>query len=214
MQICNIKLLIFLILLFSMLLFLMSKSIHKEKIKDICKSKLTDREYLEHMIPHHQIAIDMSKVLQRKTKCVVLQKILRNVIWIQEIEIKIMNNMLYSLPDRISDSKIKMNKIYTQTLSDFIEPNKLGLTNTYCDPSFFDSKHMQHLSHITDDSYIYHMIPHHQVAIDMSKILLENTNNDMMIWFAYRVIKDQQQEVIELDNLKKSKYRNKSDIVL
>jgi len=62
--------------------------------------------------------------------------------------------MLYSLPDRISDSKIKMNKIYTQTLSDFIEPNKLGLTNTYCNPSFFDPKHMQHLSHITDDSYI------------------------------------------------------------
>jgi len=73
---------------------------------------------------------------------------------------------------------------------------------------------MQHLSHITDDSYIDHMIPHHQVAVDMSKILLENTNNDMMIWLAYRIIKDQQQEVIDFDNLKKSIYRNKSDIVI
>ena len=45
----------------------------------------------------------------------------------QEIEIKIMNNMIYSLPDRISDSNIKMNKIYTQTLSDFIEPNKAAV---------------------------------------------------------------------------------------
>jgi uncharacterized protein (DUF305 family) len=153
--------------------------------------------------------------LKKKTKWVELQKKLREVIWIQEIEIKIMNNMLYSIPDRISDSKIKMNKIYTQTLSDFIEPNLLGLTNTYCDPSFFNpKKHMQHSSHITDDSYIEHMIPHHQVAVDMSKILLKNTNNDMMIWLAYRIIKDQQQEVIEFDNLKKSKYRNKSDIVL
>ena len=105
--------------------------------------------------------------------------------------------MLYGMPYRISDSTIKMDKTYIQTLSDFIEPNKLGLTNTYCDPSFFDpKKHMQHSSHITDDSYIDHMIPHHQVAVDMSKIILENTNNDMMIWLAYRIIKDQQQEVI------------------
>ena len=25
-----------------------------------CTDKLTDKEYLEHMIPHHQVAIDMS----------------------------------------------------------------------------------------------------------------------------------------------------------
>jgi uncharacterized protein (DUF305 family) len=58
------------------------------------------------------------------------------------------------------------------------------------------------------------MIPHHQVAVDMSKILLENTNSDMMIWLAYRIIKDQQQEVVVLDTLKKSNYRYNSDLVL
>lgn len=187
---------------------------HKQHFEGSCKSKLTDREYLEHMIPHHQVAIDMSKVLIKQTKWVELQKILREVIWIQEIEIEIMNKLLYSTPDRISDSNLKMNRMYTQTLSDYIEPNKVGLTNTYCDPSFFVSKHMQHSSPMTDDSYIEHMIPHHQVAVDMSKILLENTNSDMMIWLAYRIIKDQQQEVIVLDTLKKSNYRYNSDLVL
>jgi uncharacterized protein (DUF305 family) len=198
-----------------MLLFLMSKSIYKDNFENICKSKLTDQEYLEHMIPHHQVAIDMSKILQKKTEWVELQERLREIIWIQEFEIEIMNNMLRGMPDRISDSTIKMDKIYTQTLSDFIEPNKLGLINTYCDPSFFDpKKHMHHLSHITDDSYIDHMIPHHQVAVDMSKILLENTNNDMLISLAYKIIKDQQQEVINFDILKKLSYRNKSNIIL
>jgi uncharacterized protein (DUF305 family) len=167
------------------------------------------------MIPHHQVAIDISKILQKKSKWIELQKIFREIIRIQEIEIKIMKKMLDSLPDRISDSTIRMNKIYIQTFSDFIKPNKLGLTNTYCDPLFFDpKKHMHHLSHITDDSYIEHMIPHHQVAIDMSKMLLKNTDNDMMIWLAYRIIKDQQQEVIILDNLKKSKYKYKSNLIL
>ena len=126
-----------------------------------------------------------------------------------------MNKMLDSLLDRISDSTIRMNKIYIQTFSDFIKPNKLGLTNTYCDPLFFNpKKHMHHLSHITDNSYIEHMIPHHQVAIDMSKILLKNTDNDMMIWLAYRIIKDQQQETIILNNLKKSIYKYNSNLIL
>ena len=58
------------------------------------------------------------------------------------------------------------------------------------------------------------MIPHHQVAVDMSKILLKNTNNDLMISLAYRIIKDQQQEVINFDILKKSKYRYKSNLIL
>ena len=72
---------------------------------------------------------------------------------------------------------------------------------------------MQHSS-MTDDSYIEHRIPHHQVAVDMSKILLENTNSDTMIWLAYRIIKEQQQEVMVLDTLKKSNYRYNSDLVL
>ena len=207
---------VFIIICFLLLIIILkSLPIHKENFENTCKSTLTDREYLEHMIPHHQVAIDMSRILQKKTEWVELQKKLREIIWIQELEIEIMNNMLRGIPDRISDSTIRMDKIYTQTLSDFIEPNKLGLTNTYCDPSFFDpKKHMHHLSDITDDSYIDHMIPHHQVAVDMSKILLKNTNNDLMISLAYRIIKDQQQEVINFDILKKSKYRYKSDLIL
>jgi len=35
---------------------------HKKHFEDTCKSTLTEREYLEHMIPH-QVAFDMSKVL-------------------------------------------------------------------------------------------------------------------------------------------------------
>lgn len=207
--------LIILIIIIIIYIIVQSLPIYKEVFKNICESKLTDCEYLEHMIQHHQVAIDISKILQKKTKWVELHKILRELIWIQETEIEIMNMMLYSMPDRISDSTIKMNTIYERTLSDFIKPNKVGLTNTYCDPLFFDpKKHMQHLSHITDDYYIEHMIPHHQVAIDMSKILLKNTDKDMMIWLAYRIIKDQQQEVFIFDNLKKSKYRYESELVL
>ena len=56
------------------------------------------------------------------------------------------------------------------------------------------------------------MIPHHQVAVDMSKILLKNTNNDFMIYLAYRIIKNQNEEIILLDQLRNYKHYT-SDIL-
>ena len=38
------------------------------------------------------------------------------------------------------------------------------------------------------------MIPHHQVAIDMSKVLLKNTKNDFMIYLAYKSNKSNMQK--------------------
>ena len=54
---------------------------------------------------------------------------------------------------------------------------------------------------LSDKEYLEHMIPHHQVAVDMSKRLLEHTRNDFMITFAYRIIRSQQEEISYMNNL-------------
>ena len=90
------------------------------------------------------------------------------------------------------------------------------------DPHFFDPEsHMKHMHHMKLDEimYIEHMIPHHQVAVDMSKVLLKNTNNDFMIHLAYRIIRNQQHEILMLidllNNLKNDKvYKYKSDLLI
>ena len=46
------------------------------------------------MIPHHQVAVDISYMLQKQTKDPVMQDILRKLIWLQEYEIKLMETML------------------------------------------------------------------------------------------------------------------------
>jgi uncharacterized protein (DUF305 family) len=179
-------------------------------MKNICSDNLTDKEYLEHMIPHHQVAVDISIMLQKISKSVKMQDILRKLIWVQNYEITMMKDMLNTLPDNLS-SGIN-NSSYIKTVSDFIEPNKLGLTNTYCDPHFFDpEKHMKHMHHMKLDDIVYieHMIPHHQVAVDMSKILIKNTKNDMMLFLAYRIIKSQQDEIIMLNDYLESLKTNK-----
>jgi uncharacterized protein (DUF305 family) len=56
------------------------------------------------------------------------------------------------------------------------------------------------------------MIPHHQVAVDMSKKLLETTRNDFIIDLAYKIIHNQQLEIAKLYYLLNSKYIFESNI--
>ena len=179
-----------------------------------CSDKLTDIEYLKHMIPHHQVAIDMSLILQKTSKSPEIQILLRKLIWVQSLEIEFMKKALLKLPKKISSSE-KMTKSYVPILSDYIKPNFLEISNTYCDPQFFNPhKHAKHSNkHISYREYIDHMIPHHQVAIDMSKKLLKNTNNDFMIYLAYRIIYSQSSEILLLSNLINSTYLYESDIL-
>ena len=52
-----------------------------------CTDRLTDIEYLEHMIPHHQVAIDMSNMLIPHTNNAEILHLCRNIIRKQSYEI-------------------------------------------------------------------------------------------------------------------------------
>lgn len=59
-------------------------------------SSLTNEEraYLEHMIPHHQVAVDMSRHLLTKTSNPTFLSLCREVIWQQQYEIWYMQMLL------------------------------------------------------------------------------------------------------------------------
>ena len=202
------------IILISLVFFKIKENFNED---NICRGKLSDKEYLEHMIPHHQVAIDISVMLQKITKSPIMQDLIRKLIWTQKYEINLMKIALESLPRNISNLNKNSEKIYLPTISDTIKPNNLGLTKTFCDPHFFDThSHMKHMKNmiLNDEMYIKHMIPHHQVAVDMSKVLLKYTSNDFMIHLAYRIIRSQQAEVILLQDMLDSKFKNKSNLII
>jgi len=186
-------------------------TISNKSVTSPCRTKLTDEEYLKHMIPHHEVAVHMSK--QLKTQNPIILKIVRNIIRIQLYEIAMMRDYMItgSVYDDMSDENIRMNTKYYPTQGDFAIPNTLEISDTFCDPSFFHITHELH--DMTDESYMKHMIPHHQVAVDMSKKILETTKNDFIIYMAYRIIRAQQPEITELTNLLSSTYMYKSSIL-
>lgn len=168
-----------------------------------CTDKLSNKEYLEHMIPHHQVAIDMSRLLIKKSKNPTMIYLCREIIrkqgyeiWEMEMIKKNINNeqvnYIYSKKENINT---KLNNYY---------PKKSKSNDGDCNPLFFKpNEHMKHMEHmeINNKSYLKHMIPHHQVAIDMSKRLLLHTNNTYLMDFCRKLIFDQQGEIYYMNNL-------------
>lgn len=168
-----------------------------------CTDFLTDKEYLEHMIPHHQVAIDMSNLLIPKIKDPIMLHLCRDIIRKQEYEIWEMGLMLKNISDTIfADKKSSKEQIYTSL--DKYHPKMSKSKDGACDPLFFKpDEHMHHMKHMKIDSrsYLEHMIPHHQVAVDMSKRLLLHTNHSYLLHFATKLIYDQQYEIFYMNNL-------------
>jgi hypothetical protein len=169
-----------------------------------CRVYLSDNDFLKHMISHHQMAVDISIQHMKNTKSDIITKMLRELIWTQNYEILMMREELHHKTETISE--IRTNKPFIATISSFVYPNVLGLTKTYCDPAFFPTQHVMKHTIITDTEYIHHMIPHHQVAIDMCKILLRHTKSDFLIYLAYRMIRGQELETILLSDMLNSPY--------
>jgi len=206
-----------LFIIFCIILIGINLNTHKETT--ICNKQLTDTQYINHMIPHHEVAVYMSETHLHNTKNPIILNILRNVIKTQKYEInlmkdsKIMYNTNDKFNDEMSNENIKMDHSYTYTQGDFTKLNTPYLSNTYCDPSFFNMTHNKNLHNMTDAMYIQHMIPHHQVAVDMSKKILNTTKNDFIIDLAYRIIRSQQSEITNLYYLSKSKNMFESNIL-
>ena len=181
-----------------------------------CTDKLTDIEYLEHMIPHHQVAIDMSELLEPKTNNPIMLHLCRDIIRKQGYEIWEMEIMKRKLADTVFTND-KGRKPYDKTKLEIFYPKLSKSKDGDCNPLFFKpDDHMKHMEHmeINDKSYLEHMIPHHQVAIDMSKRLLLHTNNSYLIDFCRKLIIDQQGEIFYMNNLLKNTFNYQSELLL
>jgi uncharacterized protein (DUF305 family) len=179
-----------------------------------CTDKLTDTEYLVHMIPHHQVAIDMSNLLIPKTNNPTILHLCRDIIRKQEYEIWEMSMAKKRI---IESSSAEETPLFSDnnTKLDCYEPIKSKDNSGDCNPLFFKpNDHMAHMKHmkVNDRSYLEHMIPHHQVAVDMSKRLLLHTTNSYLIYFCKNLIIDQQYEILKMNQLLESPMIDKDNL--
>tara|TARA_B100000941_G_C28419884_1_gene508199 strand:+ start:45 stop:689 length:645 start_codon:yes stop_codon:yes gene_type:complete len=193
------------LILFCLSLIFYTNQNFTNKKPNPCTDFLSDKEFLEHMIPHHQVAVDMSVLLQPISKNPIMHELFRKIIWQQNYEIEVMKEMIGKLPCPIGIGKIEKN--YEKSKLSYYFPLKTKAKDGNCDPLFFKpndhAKHMEHMKQ-TDKSYLEHMIPHHQVAVDMCHRLLKHTKNDFLRALCYDIIREQEYEILKMNELLES----------
>ncbi len=171
----------------------------KKHMGNPCGKYITDREFLIHMIPHHQVAIDMSKEVMKYTTDPSVMYLARNIIFGQTDQILFMENMLLSdIPNLASNDKSTFIEIPNQFSVYY--PKTSRASNFQCGLHHFSSKvakahKLKEGEILTDEEFMKNMIYHHDVAIEMSNRIIRHSTNPTMTTFAYDIIKNQRYEI-------------------
>lgn len=147
--------------------------------------------FLKGMIPHHEAAIEMAKsYLNHNGKEEELERIAEDIITAQTKEIDEMETMI----TRIEGSGLK-------------DADKEAAYISEYDKMMKEHEHGGHTDHENaipanvDQAFAEGMIMHHQMAIDMSKAVLNYTDEDDVKSLAQSIIETQEREIEEMQNI-------------
>lgn len=136
-----------------------------------------DLDFVQGMIPHHQGAIDMAKVVLQYGKDPEIKKLAEGVVKAQESEISAMNQWLSktdkaSLP--VSPDSAKAND---QAMATMMKNMMVPYTGN------------------ADVDFVKGMIPHHQGAIEMAKVALQYVKDPTLLKLANDIVSAQEGEI-------------------
>ncbi|MGL4987493.1 MAG: DUF305 domain-containing protein [Treponemataceae bacterium] len=149
--------------------------------------------FLENMIPHHQGAIDSSKLLLTMSDNEMVKEIAQRIIGAQEAEIA----EFKSLIEKMQSEEKKL-------------PSKKNLKKFDTDAKKIMDGMMATMSKValSDDiamDFLAGMIPHHQGAVDAAKQIAKVSTDDRIKKIANRIIADQEKEIVEFKALMEKK---------
>lgn len=168
-----------------------------EDMKNIPNTKDPALDFLHGMIPHHESAIAMSNsLLKYGGKNQDIKQIAEEIIKAQTKEIEDMNKLIKELKENPQIDETK-------------EAEYLKEYNELVNDPMAHSSHQTSNPKSVDEAFAQGMIMHHQMAVDMSKIILKYTDNEKITKLAQDIIEAQEKEIkfMEeiLENLKDKK---------
>ncbi|CRF31430.1 hypothetical protein BRSU_0116 [Brachyspira suanatina] len=152
------------------------------------KTDNIDADFLVNMIPHHEGAIISSQKLLETTKNEKLIELANNIIEEQDKEVLEFNELVKELNANNTD----YSDIDTEAIG-----NEMQLI---MDKMMNDMSAIE-ITGDNDIDFLKGMIPHHQAAIDVSKKILEYTKNNKIKEIANRIIKAQEKEIEDMNNM-------------
>lgn len=155
-----------------------------ENMMNVEKSGSADIDFLAGMIPHHRSAIEMSEsYLSHNPQNADIKTLAENIISVQQEEIDTMNSLINSIKES-------------------------GVADTEKAEAYQDEyTHIMHTSHshsvneynTIDQAFADGMIEHHQMAVDMSNLILKYSDNEEVRKLAENIINAQEKEIEQMN---------------
>jgi uncharacterized protein (DUF305 family) len=140
--------------------------------------KYSDRAFIDAMVPHHQGAVDMAEVALQNAEHEEIKQLSRNIISTQRAEIEELK--------AIKQQEFGASKVPMEMSAQ--EMQMMGMT----DPDELANKEP------FDKAFIDAMIPHHQSAIEMAQVALEESENTKIKELASKIVSAQQREIEQM----------------
>ena len=138
----------------------------------------SDERFIDAMVPHHQGAISMAQVALENAEHLELLQLAENVISTQQAEIEELR-------------AIKEQEFGTSEVPMQMSPEEMEMMGME-DPSELANQRP------FDEAFINSMIPHHQSAIDMAQVALDESDNPAIRDLAGRIVEDQTREIEQM----------------
>ncbi len=137
-----------------------------------------DRAYVDGMIPHHEMAVEMARMALRKGRSAYVRDLARDIVRSQRAEI------------------VRMRAMSRRMARAGIAPADLGLTMAEMGMDH-DMSHLEGADPF-DVAFVEMMIPHHQGAITMSRVVLARGVSPAVRRLARQIVRGQAREIAEM----------------
>ena len=152
-----------------------------------------NRAFLEAMIPHHESAIEMANIAKRRAEHPEVRELAKRIVNTQREEIR----QIERIHQRLFDQKILPNPDAHEGLG--LSAQEAGMAHMEPTAALADAKPF-------DRAFIDEMVPHHQGAIRMARVVLEETEDDETRSLAEAIVRTQSDEIEQLNHWRRAWY--------
>lgn len=138
----------------------------------------TDRAFVKEMIPHHEAAIEMAQIAEKRGESAFVKRLAADIIRTQNAEISTLKR---------EDEGLENAGVEVGSLG--MGHEMMGMDG---DPSMLES------ADPFDPEFLKMMIPHHQGAVEMAKVELEKGKDPELRKIAQEIIDAQEREISEM----------------
>lgn len=149
---------------------------HGKFMKNTTKSKYTDSHFIENMVPHHQMAVDMANIALTRAEHPEIKHLAKNIKTSQSREIAEMRHWY----KKWYGTDVPNSSMMNQAMMSVTDLNKLKKAKPF------------------DKEFIKQMVPHHQMAVMMAQMALKDAKHPEIRNLARSIIKSQSAEIAEM----------------